>query len=178
MSRIGESPIEIPSGVTVSVDGVKVAAKGSLGELSFDLPGGLSAQVDGDRMTIERPDDSRQSKAFHGLSRSIVANMIEGVSKGFSRELDIEGVGFRASVQGRKISLSLGFSSPVEYVAPDGVKIEEQGGTRITISGPDKQKVGQAAARIRAFRPAEPYKGKGLRYRDERVRRKVGKTVA
>ena len=178
MSRIGKKPIDIPSGVTVSVDGQRVVVKGPLGELSLEMPGALSAKVDGAVLQIERPDDSRQSRSFHGLTRSLAANMVDGVSKGFRKELEIEGVGFKGSVQGGKMVLSLGFSSPVEYEFPKGVKVEEQGGTKITVSGPDKQKVGQAAARIRAFAPAEPYKGKGVRYKGEHVRRKVGKTVA
>jgi large subunit ribosomal protein L6 len=178
MSRIGDKPIGVPAGVTVKVEDRRVSAKGPQGELSVEIPERLSVALEDDRVVVGRPDDTRESKRMHGLVRSLVANMVEGVEKGFSRQLEIEGVGFRASVQGQTVSLALGFASPKEYKAPDGVTVTEQGGTKITVSGPDKQKVGEAAARIRAFSPAEPYKGKGLRYAGERVRRKVGKTVA
>jgi len=129
-------------------------------------------------MQVLRADDTRESRSFHGLARSLVANMIQGVAEGFKKELEIEGVGFRASVRGQEVSLSLGFSSPVEYLAPDGIKVTVDGGTKLVVSGADKQKVGDTAARLRGFMPAEPYKGKGMRFKDERVRRKVGKTVA
>ena len=178
MSRIGETPIEIASGVTVSVDGPAVTVKGSLGELTIELPGGIEASVENSALLLSRPDDTRQSKSFHGLARSLLANMVEGVTKGFTKELEIQGVGFKAQVQGNKVSLSLGFASPKIFEAPDTVTVKEAGGVRLVVSGIDKQQVGQVAARLRSYFPAEPYKGKGIRYRGEHVRRNVGKTVA
>jgi large subunit ribosomal protein L6 len=178
MSRIGKQPVPVPKGVTASVSASRVQVKGSLGELSMELPRGIGAEVQDGRVVLTRPDDSRQSKSFHGLARNLVANMVEGVSKGFSRALEIQGVGFKAAVQGQKLVLSLGFSSPQEFLVPDGVKVVVTDGTAMVVSGADKQKVGDTAARIRSFYPAEPYKGKGVRYKGEHVRRKVGKTVA
>lgn len=178
MSRIGKMPIDIPAGVDVSIDGTTVSTKGKLGELTLDLPAGIGASVVENRIELSRSDDTRESKSFHGLARSLVFNMVEGVVNGYSRDLEINGVGFRATASGRELTMTLGFSSPVEYEAPEGVTIEVTDGTKIKVSGSDKQKVGQAAARIRAFCPAEPYKGKGVQYKGERIRRKVGKTVA
>ncbi len=178
MSRIGKKPIEIPGGTTVTIQDAEVTVKGGLGELNWTLPPGIGAEIDGNQVVVTREDDTRGQKSCHGLSRSLIANMIEGVSKGFSKKLQIEGVGFRANIQGQRLEMSLGFASPVVYEVPQGVKCEVEGGTVVTVSGPDKQQVGLAAARIRAFFPAEPYKGKGVRYSGERVRRKVGKTVA
>ena len=178
MSRIGKQPIEIKSGVTIDVTDNRVTVKGSGGELSYDIPAGIVVKVDGNICNVERLDETKKTRSMHGLVRSLIANMVEGVSTGFKKELEIEGVGFKAEVQGQKITLNVGFSVPKGYVAPDGVKLEENGGTKITVSGADKQKVGEAAARIRAFAPAEPYKGKGIKYKGERIRRKVGKTVA
>jgi large subunit ribosomal protein L6 len=172
-------PVAVPAGVTVTVDGATVTVKGPKGELAVELPEGISASVvDGKEISFTRPRDDRRSKSFHGLARSLVANMVEGVDKGFQKDLEIQGVGFRAAVQGKKLSLSLGFAGPKEFDIPEGVTVTEQGGVNLTVSGPDKQLVGQVAARIRSYFPAEPYKGKGLRYKGERVRRKVGKTVA
>ncbi len=178
MSRIGREPIAIPAGVTVTVDGSTVTVKGSLGEDAFTLPEAIGAGIEDGTVIVTRANESRQSKSFHGLSRSLVANMIEGVSKGFKKELDIEGVGFRAQIQGQKVSLALGFAYPKEYTVPEGVTVTEQGGTHLTVSGYNKQMVGEAAARIRSYYPAEPYKGKGIKYVGEKIRRKVGKTVA
>ena len=178
MSRIGQAPVAVPDGVDVTVQGRTVAVKGKLGETSIELPDGITARVDDGRVVLERPDETRDSKSFHGLARSLVANMVEGVAKGYSRDLEINGVGFRAAVNGRQVSLSLGFASPLEYTVPDGVNVETKDGTTLTVSGIDKQKVGDVAARIRSFFPAEPYKGKGIQYKGERIRRKVGKTVA
>jgi large subunit ribosomal protein L6 len=178
MSRVGQQAIEIPSGVDVRVDGQTIAAKGPQGELAVRVPDILGLEVGDGRVTVTRRGDSPRERSLHGLNRSLVANMLEGVSKGFSEVLVIEGVGFRASVQGQKVVLSLGFSSPVEYEAPDGIQVTTKGDTILTISGPDRQKVGEVAARIRAFYPAEPYKGKGIRYEGEHVRRKTGKSVA
>jgi len=176
MSRIGEKPIDVPSGVTITVDGSHLTTKGSKGELSLDLPEGIAAAVEGNTVVMTREDESR--KAFHGLARSLVANMVEGVSNGYTKELEIQGVGFRAAVQGKTLSLSLGFASPIEYAIPDTVTIAVNNNTEVVVSGADKQQVGDVAARIRSFYPAEPYKGKGVRYKGERVRRKEGKTVA
>ncbi len=176
MSRIGEKPIDVPSGVTITVDGSHVTTKGGKGELSLDLPEGISAAVEGSTVNVTRADDSQ--KAFHGLSRSLVANMVEGVSNGYTKELEIQGVGFRAALQGSTLSLSLGFASPIEFPVPDTVTVVVNNNTAVVISGADKQQVGEVAARIRSFYPAEPYKGKGVRYKGERVRRKEGKTVA
>jgi large subunit ribosomal protein L6 len=178
MSRIGQKPIEIPAGVTVTVAERLVTVKGPKGELSRDVPEQLEVAVTDGKVIVTRNGEGRTERSFQGLIRSLVANMIEGVNKGFSRELEIEGVGFRAAVQGRKVVMALGFANPKEFELPDGVTVTEEGGTRLTVSGIDKQKVGDAAAQIRSFYPAEPYKGKGLRYKGERVRRKVGKTVA
>lgn len=178
MSRIGQKPIDIPSGVTVEVKGNVVSVKGKLGELVQDIPGKITVSVEGARVLVARPDDTKASKSFHGLVRSLIANMIEGVMTGYRKELEIQGVGFKAAVSGQKILLSLGFASAKEYMAPEGVKVVEEGGTKVVVSGSNKQKVGEAAAMIRSFFPAEPYKGKGIRYAGERVRRKVGKTVA
>jgi large subunit ribosomal protein L6 len=177
MSRIGNKPVAIPAGVTVRVEEQQVTAKGPQGELSLRLPARIQAKLLDGRVELARPDDTKESKSFHGLGRSLVANMLEGVAKGFSRELELQGVGFRASVQGPKLVLSLGYSSPVEYTAPQGIKFAVKE-SFITVSGPDKKKVGDVAALIRSFYPPEPYKGKSVRYRGEYVRRKAGKTVA
>ncbi len=176
MSRIGEVPIELPAGVTVTVDGSHVVVKGGKGELMLDLPEGISMTVEGKSAIVSRANDTQ--KAFHGLARSLVSNMVEGVVKGYSKELEIQGVGFKAVLQGSTLSISLGFAYPVEYPVPDTVKVEVENNTKIVVSGIDKQQVGLVAARIRSFYPAEPYKGKGVRYKGEKVRRKEGKTVA
>jgi large subunit ribosomal protein L6 len=178
MSRIGEKPIDVPAGVTVTADAAQVCVAGKLGELRLALPAGIAAQAAEGKMSVSRLDDSRRARGCHGLTRTLIFNMIEGVSKGYKKELEIQGVGFKATVQGRKLLLSLGFASPVEYSLPDGIAVKVDDATRLTVSGCDKQGVGDVAARIRSFYRAEPYKGKGIRYRNERVRRKVGKTVA
>jgi large subunit ribosomal protein L6 len=178
MSRIGQKPIGIPAGVTVAVNGRMVTVKGPKGELKVDVPDLLKVTIEGQEVRVVRAVESVAAQQVHGTMRSIVANMTQGVSQGFTKELEIEGVGFKAVLQGQRMELSLGFASPVVYAVPDGVKATVDGGTKITLTGPDKQKVGDAAARVRAFFPAEPYKGKGLHYKGEYVRRKVGKTVA
>ena len=177
MSRLGRKPLIVPGGVTVKVEGARVGVKGPKGELSIELPGGISAGLKENRLDLTRASDSRLHTSLHGLSRTLVANMIEGTSKGYSKLLDIEGVGFKAEKRGAILSLSLGFSSPVEFPIPKGVNIGVEGNT-VTVGGIDKQEVGNVAASIRRFHPAEPYKGKGIRYRGEYVRRKAGKTVA
>jgi len=176
MSRIGEKPIEVPGGVSIAIEGACLQAKGPKGSLSLTLPSGISVVQDGARLKFSRQDDSQ--KAFHGLARSLVANMITGVLSGYTKELEINGVGFRAALNGKTLSLSLGFASPVEYKVPDTVTVTVSNNTALTVTGVDKQQVGEVASRIRAFYPAEPYKGKGVQYKGERVRRKVGKTVS
>jgi len=179
MSRIGQKPIEIPAGVTVMVAGGVVTVKGKLGELRLDLPKIITAEVvDGKQVKVTRLGDTRQDKSFHGLIRTLIANMLIGVTQGYSKALEIEGVGYKAAIQSANLMLSLGFASPVVYPIPAGIKVTEEGGTKLVVSGSDKQKVGDVAARIRGFYPVEPYKGKGIRYKDEHVRRKEGKTVA
>lgn len=178
MSRIGEMPVVIPSGVTVKAESGKVLVKGAKGELAVDVPSSITVDIADGELKVKRDSDNRLAKSFHGLVRSLIANAIEGVSNGYTRDLEIEGVGFKAAIQGKKLELSLGFASPKVFMIPDGIQISEQGGTKLTVTGIDKQQVGETAARIRSYFPAEPYKGKGLRYKGERIRRKVGKTVA
>ncbi|MBM4143094.1 MAG: 50S ribosomal protein L6 [Lentisphaerae bacterium] len=179
MSRIGKQPIAIPAGVAVSVAGGTVRAKGPKGELALELPPQTAARVkDGAQIVIESRGEDDRAASFHGLARSLVANMVKGVSQGYRRDLEMEGVGFRAALRGTRLEMTLGFSSPVVFEVPEGITVAVEGGTAIAVTGADKQRVGDTAARIRSFFPAEPYKGKGLRYKGERVRRKVGKTVA
>lgn len=178
MSRVGNAPITVPTGVDVSVSGSTVTVKGSKGELARDLPGGITASLDDGTLTVSRPDDSSEAKAFHGLSRSLINNMIVGVSEGFTKELQIQGVGYRATAKGSNaLELALGFSHPVNITAPDGIEFEVPQQTQILVKGIDKQLVGQVAADIRKWRKPEPYKGKGIRYADERVIRKAGKAA-
>ncbi|NQT91666.1 MAG: 50S ribosomal protein L6 [Lentisphaerae bacterium] len=178
MSRIGQEPIDLPAGVTVSVEGKRVSVKGPLGELAHTAPAPIDVATEDGRITVTRVDDTDGSRSLHGLTRTLVANMVEGVTKGFSKTIEIEGVGFRAAVDGQALDVSVGFPAPVRYKIPEGITVDVQGGTTIVVSGADKQMVGNSAALIRGISPAEPYKGKGLHYRGERVRRKVGKTVA
>jgi large subunit ribosomal protein L6 len=179
MSRIGRAPITIPSGVTVAVGtGNTVTVKGPQGELARALPAAMSIRQDGEVLVVERPDDQRQNRALHGLTRSLVANMVDGVTQGFSKELEIVGVGYRAVPKGPSaLELALGFSHPVTVDAPEGVTFEVPTATRIIVKGIDKERVGQVAADIRKLRKPEPYKGKGIRYAGERVVRKAGKAA-
>jgi large subunit ribosomal protein L6 len=177
MSRIGKSPIPVPAGVDVAISGSNVTVKGPKGTLVRDLPGAVTVRQDGDTLLVERPDDERQSKAMHGLVRSLVNNMVVGVSQEFSKELEIIGTGYRAALQGSTLDLSLGFSHPVKVDAPTGITFEVPSPTRIVVRGIDKEQVGQVAADIRALRKPEPYKGKGVRYLGEYVARKAGKTA-
>jgi large subunit ribosomal protein L6 len=178
MSRVGLSPIPVPSGVEVSVTGRTVAVKGPKGQLTQELPETITAQVDGDVLTVARTVEERSTWALHGLSRALLANMVTGVSEGFTKELEIVGVGYRALAQGdRKLELQLGFSHPVHVEAPEGITFTVPIPTQVIISGADKQAVGQVAADIRSLRKPEPYKGKGVRYKDEVVRRKAGKAA-
>jgi len=170
-------PIEVPKGVDVSLAGKTLSVKGPKGDLSLEVHSEIDVKVDDGVVTVQRPSDVPRHKALHGLMRSLVANMVQGVSEGFSRTLEIVGVGYRADPSGKGIKLQLGFSHPIEYPAPEGVTLECPNQTTIVVSGADKQKVGQTAAEIRAFRPPEPYKGKGVRYQGEQVRRKAGKTA-
>ena len=168
MSRIGKQPITIPSGVEVTLDGSHVTVKGPKGTLEYDAPESITIAREGDDLVVTRPDDERENRSLHGLTRSLVANMVAGVSEGFTKELEIVGVGYRAAAAGpRRIDLQLGFSHPVAVDAPDGVEFEVPSPTRITVKGYDKQLVGQVAAEVRAHRAPEPYKGKGVRYSDE-----------
>ena len=178
MSRIGQQPITIPSGVDVMVDGAHVSVKGPKGELEHTLVGGVSVSRSDDVLNVERVDDSRSNRSLHGLQRSLIANMVIGVSDGFVKELEIVGVGYRAQAQGpEKIEIAVGFSHPVYVQAPVGVTFEVPQPTRIVVRGFDKQLVGQVAADIRKLRKPEPYKGKGIRYAGERVLRKAGKSA-
>jgi large subunit ribosomal protein L6 len=171
-------PITIPSGVDVTIDGARVAVKGPKGELEHTIVGGVSVSRADDVLTVERADDSRENRSLHGLQRSLIANMVTGVSDGFAKELEIVGVGYRAQAQGpQKIELAVGFSHPVFVQAPEGVTFEVPQPTRIVVRGFDKQLVGQVAADIRKLRKPEPYKGKGIRYVGERVQRKAGKSA-
>jgi len=182
MSRIGKLPVDIVSGVAVAVAGNTVTVKGPKGELSFDFPVGITGKVEGDVVVMSRIDDEKQSRALHGLSRAMVANMVEGVSKGFEKRLEIIGVGYRASTSGAKIDLTLGFSHPVSLTAPKGVDVkmsdDKNDKNVIIVTGCDKQAVGEFAANIRKLRKPEPYKGKGIRYVGEYVRRKAGKSAS
>lgn len=179
MSRIGNMPIAIPEGVTVTAQGNAVTVKGKLGELSRVFQSGIDVRVENGQVVVTRADDSRMQKSCHGLSRTLVRNMIEGVTTGYKKVLTIEGTGFKAALQGNRLSLSLGFASPKDYLIPDGIRITvDAAGLNVTVEGISKELVGQAAARIRNYYPAEPYKGKGIKYADEQIRRKQGKTVA
>ena len=176
MSRIGKSPIPVPGGVTVSLNGLDVKVKGPKGELSRTLPEGVAIAQDGSTLVVSPSSTSRRSRERHGLSRTLVANMVEGVSQGFTRKLEIVGVGYRAAVQGKKLVVSAGYSHQVEMIAPEGVTFAVDGNTTVIVSSPDKELVGNEAAKVRAIRPPEPYKGKGIKYAGERILRKAGKT--
>ncbi|MCO5320792.1 MAG: 50S ribosomal protein L6 [Microthrixaceae bacterium] len=176
MSRIGSAPIPVPGGVDISIDGATVKVKGPKGELSQDVPERVTVRQDGEALLVERVDDERESRALHGLVRSLVANMVTGVTEGFVKNLEIQGVGYRATAKGDKsLELALGFSHPVKVDAPEGITFKVPQPTQIEVHGIDKQLVGQVAANIRRWREPEPYKGKGVRYEGEHVRRKAGK---
>lgn len=177
MSRIGKQPIVIPPNVKVAVSGQRIAVEGPKGRLNWELPQRTRVTVEDGRVVVHREGEDAQAKALHGLSRALVHNMIKGVSEGFVKKLEIQGVGFRAAVEGNTVTLTLGFSHPVVYPLPDQIKVTVQDGTKLTVEGPDKQLVGEVAAELRSFYPPEPYKGKGIRYVGERVIRKEGKTV-
>jgi len=178
MSRVGKKPITVPSGVDVKIDGQRVEVKGPKGSLQLDVAGVIAVTRDGDDIVVTRPDDERTNRALHGLTRTLVQNMVTGVSDGFVKELEIVGVGYRAASSGpNRLELQLGFSHPVVVDAPEGITFEVPAPTRISVRGFDKQQVGQVAADIRKIRKPEPYKGKGIRYAGERVLRKAGKSA-
>jgi large subunit ribosomal protein L6 len=170
-------PVAVPPKVKVTIQGQKVLVEGPKGKLDFDLPARTSAKLEGANLLVSRQGEDAEAKALHGLSRALVNNMIKGVSDGFVKKLEIQGVGFKAAVQGNKVNLSLGYSHPINYPIPDQIKVTVEENTKVTIEGPSKQMVGQVAAEIRSYYPPEPYKGKGVRYVGEQVRRKEGKTV-
>lgn len=178
MSRIGRQPIDVRQGVEVKLDGLRLTVKGPKGQLEFDHHEDMTVKIEDGVIRVERPSDVRQHRALHGLTRSLIANMVEGVTDGFKKSLEIHGVGYKAEKKGNGIKLTLGFSHTIEFEPPKGVNIEVPALTQIVVEGMDKQAVGQAAAEIRSFRPPEPYKGKGIRYVGEHVRRKAGKTAA
>lgn len=175
MSRIGKRPINIPGKVTVAIEGQHVGVKGPKGELSRVLPAEVTLEQEGDTLVVKRRNESRPARQLHGLSRTLVANMVDGVSEGFQKRLEIQGVGYRAQVQGRNLILNVGYSKPVEITPPDGIQVAVENNTNVIVSGIDKEVVGNTAAKIRDIRPPEPYKGKGIRYAGEVVRRKAGK---
>ena len=176
MSRIGKQPVAIPSGVSVEIEGRDVRVKGPKGQVGRRLPAEISARVDDGHVLVERSTDGSRDKAMHGLARSLVWNMVLGVTEGFTKRLEIVGVGYRAEASGSTVRLNLGFSHPIQYPVPEGIEVKTPSPTVIEISGADKEVVGQVAAELRGMRPTEPYKGKGIKYEGEQVRRKAGKT--
>ena len=177
MSRIGKKPITIPAGVEVKINGSEVAVKGPKGELKNTFNADMAIAMEGNEIVVTRPSDVKEHRALHGLTRTLIANMVEGVEKGYSKELEVNGVGYRVSVQGKDLVLNIGFSHQVIMPAPEGITVETPNPNKIVISGPDKQAVGQYAAEVREKRPPEPYKGKGIKYADEHIRRKEGKAA-
>jgi large subunit ribosomal protein L6 len=178
MSRIGKKPVTVPQGVTLDLKGSEVAVKGPKGELRRQLHPEMQLALANGIFTVTRPSEEQKHKALHGLTRTLVQNMIDGVSKGFTKTLEIQGVGYKAEAKAYGVNLVVGFSHPVKYEAPKGIKISVENNTTVKIEGADKEKVGQVAAELRAVRPPEPYKGKGVRYQGEQIRRKAGKTGA
>ncbi len=176
MSRIGRLPVQIPDKVEVTVQDGLVRVKGPKGELEQRIDPRLEVKIEGNTLTVSRPSDERSLRAQHGLARTLINNMIVGVSQGFSKALEVQGVGYKAEKKGKGLLLSLGYSHPIYFVPPEGIQVEVQGPTKVVVSGIDKVLVGQVAAKIRSFRPPEPYKGKGIRYEGEQIRRKAGKT--
>lgn len=177
MSRIGKKPLEIPAGVTVTIDGSTVTVKGPKGELTRTFNSDINIKVEDNVLTVTRPSDQKEHRALHGTTRSLLGNMVEGVSKGFEKGLELVGVGYRATKSGNKLVLAVGYSHPVEIVPEQGIEIEVPSNTKVIVKGTDKERVGAVASNIRATRPPEPYKGKGIRYEGEYVRRKEGKTA-
>ncbi len=175
MSRIGKLPIAIPAGVKISLNGNNISVTGPKGTLAQDIHERISVAVEAEQIVVTRPSDEKQDRALHGLVRALINNMVVGVTDGFKRDLEINGVGYRAEISGKILTLSLGFSHPVVYELPEGISVEVEKQTKLSVSGIDKQLVGSAAAKIRSFREPEPYKGKGIKYADERIVRKAGK---
>jgi len=178
MSRIGNAPVPVPSGVEVKLSGSSITVKGPKGELSQSIPGSITISQEDGQLLVRRPDDERENRALHGLTRSLVNNMVVGVTEGFRKELDIVGVGYRAAVEGNKVVFALGFSHPIEFKVPEGIKIAVDKQTHVTVTGIDRQKVGQVAAEIRGLRRPDPYKQKGIRYVGEHLKKKAGKAGA
>ncbi len=175
MSRIGRTPIAIPAGVDVSLDGAVVTVKGPKGELAHSVAAPITVAVEGDQITVSRPDDERTSRSLHGLTRTLIANMVTGVTEGYKKQLEIAGTGYRVVAKGKDVEFALGFSHPVPFAAPEGIELTVDSQTKLTVAGIDKQLVGETAARIRKLKKPEPYKGKGIHYVGETIRRKVGK---
>ena len=175
MSRIGKVPVNIPDGVKVALDGQTVSVTGPKGSLSLDIKPEIEVKIEDSQVVVRKKGDSRSARELYGLTRTLIANMVEGVSKGFEKKLEIVGVGYRAAVQGKVLNLALGYSHPILYELPEGISVSVENQTQVTVSGIDKQLVGQVAAEIRAFRKPEPYKGKGVKYADEVIKRKAGK---
>jgi large subunit ribosomal protein L6 len=176
MSRIGKAPVAVPNGVTVTLkDGNVISVKGPKGELTRSLPGAMTVAQENGQVTVTRPSDEDEHKSLHGLTRTLIANMVEGVTKGFSKNLELVGVGYKAEVRPYGLQLALGYSHPIEYRAPQGIKLTAPVPTQIVVEGSNKEVVGQVAAEIRSLRPPEPYKGKGVKYAGEQIRRKAGK---
>jgi large subunit ribosomal protein L6 len=178
MSRVGKQPIPVPQGVDVSIEGSSVSVKGPKGELSGRFDADMNIELADGEISVTRPTEQPRHRALHGLTRSLIANMVQGVSEGFERTLEIHGVGYRAQQKGKAVEFAVGYSNPVHFEAPEGVELAVEGPTVVHVRGIDKQAVGEVAARIRRIRPPEPYKGKGIRYRGEHVRRKAGKATA
>jgi len=178
MSRIGKKPVVIPAGVQASLENGKLMLKGAKGELSYVIPPEVKVAIASGEISVDAASTESFARAMHGTVRSLISNMINGVSVGYTRELEIQGVGFKANVQGQKLNLALGYSHPIDFIVPQGITIKVNENTNIVVSGADKQMVGQVSAQIRSYYPAEPYKGKGVRYKGEHVRRKAGKAVA
>ena len=177
MSRIGKSPVAIPAQVKVKVTGIQVAAEGPKGKLSLNLPRLTAASLTGSTLTVTREAETAEAKSMHGLARALVNNMVKGVSEGFQKKLEINGVGFKANVQGANLNLALGYSHPIVYIIPAGIKVTVEENTKVTVEGADKELVGRVAAEVRSYYPPEPYKGKGVKYAGEKIIRKEGKTV-
>jgi large subunit ribosomal protein L6 len=177
VSRIGKQPVAVPSGVQVTIDGTLVTVQGPKGTLSQTVPADMRIAMDDGTLTVTRPTDGREHRSLHGLTRTLIANMVEGVTNGYEKRLEIVGVGYRAAMKGSDIEFALGFSHPVLFEAPEGIEFEVPAPTRVTVRGIDKQQVGQVAANIRKLRKPEPYKGKGIRYEGEYVRKKAGKAA-
>jgi large subunit ribosomal protein L6 len=178
MSRVGKRPVELPANTKVALQDTTISVEGAKGKLIKGLHPRMEIKIEGNQIQVKRPTDSNQDKSLHGLTRNIIFNMVKGVNEGFSKELEIRGTGYRGQVNGKELVLQLGFSHPVNFAIPDGITIEMPKPTQIVVKGIDKEKVGEAAAEIRSFYKPEPYKGKGIRYKDEYVRHKVGKAVA